>query len=214
MSTLQIDNIHAGYAKKPVLRDVAAELSAGIHLVRGPNGCGKTTLLSVVAGIHRPYAGSVRFDGLDIAKQPLAYRANLGYVPDKPQFYDFLGGREFLALVARARGLRGIPGTALQWLELSNATAFLDTRLCQMSLGTVKKFFLAAAWMSEPHLLVLDEPFNALDADSCASLREKILEAAEGGAVCLLSDHSYAIEGKVMQIGHALPERESEVSIA
>jgi len=175
MSTLHIDHLSAGYGKKTVLHNLSCELGTGIHLVRGPNGCGKTTLLSVMAGIHRADSGSVVFDGFDVLTDPLAYRARMGYVPDKPEFYDFLSGREFLALIARVRGLRDVPSVAYAVLERWQATRFLDTPLRQASLGTVKKFFLAAAWMSAPQLLVLDEPFNGLDAESCVALREMLI---------------------------------------
>jgi ABC-2 type transport system ATP-binding protein len=137
-----------------------------------------------------PDGGSVWVDGHSLAGDPAAAKARLAYVPDECPVYPFITGRELLAFVAYAKGCAIAP----QVLELAQRFGLgphLDKRCGGMSLGTQKKLMLAAAWIGEPAVLLLDEPSNGLDAGSRALLVD-LLREKSGAAVVLMSTHDSA----------------------
>jgi ABC-2 type transport system ATP-binding protein len=145
----------------------------------GPNGAGKTTMLRMITGLARPTSGSVEVLGRDVATAGNAVRAELGFLPDVPGFYDWMTAEEFLRF---AGGLFGLAGEVLDQrvamlLDLAGLTG-VTTRVGGYSRGMKQRLGLAQALVNAPRLLLLDEPTSALDPmgrkdllDMVASLR-------------------------------------------
>jgi ABC-2 type transport system ATP-binding protein len=187
---LRFEGICKSYGGRTVLDAIGHRFAPGAHALAGPNGIGKSTLLRVLAGVVEPDGGAVWVDGLALRDTPETAKARLSYVPDECPVYPFITGRELLAFVAYAKRCPLTPQV------LGIAAGFglarhLDTRCGGMSLGTQKKLMLAAAWIGEPAVLLLDEPSNGLDVDSRALLVD-LLRRKSRDAVVLMSTHDRA----------------------
>jgi ABC-2 type transport system ATP-binding protein len=157
----------------------------------GPNGAGKTTTLKLLLGLLRPSTGHAQIMGLDSLRDALRVKTQVGFMPDEPQFYDHLSGRETLDFLISVRGLDPAESWSrleaiLHWLDLgSHLDAFTNT----YSLGTKKKLALLCAVLHRPRVLLLDEPTNGLDPPTAQRVRELLREEASRGAAVLLSTH-------------------------
>ncbi|MFI9001683.1 ATP-binding cassette domain-containing protein [Streptomyces sp. NPDC053541] len=175
--------VHRGESR--VLRGLTAHVPAGTTVrVAGPNGSGKSTLLRVLAGLTAPDAGSVTISGKPPADP--AVRAVRGFVQEPPPLYEHLTAEEQLGLVAGVWGLRAA--------ELRERAAGLglgdrfDVLVGDLSLGQRKKLGYVCATAHEPRLVLLDEPFNGLDAAAERAVREDLARwRAEGRTLVLVS---------------------------
>jgi ABC-2 type transport system ATP-binding protein len=157
----------------------------------GPNGAGKTTSLSMAVGLLHPDAGSARVFGVDVWADPMAAKALLGVLPDAMALPERLTGRELLTYLGLLRGLDRATVAAraqelLERLELSEAE---QTVVVDYSAGMRKKLTLATALLHTPRLLVLDEPFEAIDPVSAATIRAILRRFVDGGGSVVLSSH-------------------------
>ncbi len=157
----------------------------------GPNGSGKTTTVNMVVGLIQPTHGKVRFDGQDIWQDIVAFRRRVGYVPEEPNLYSYLTGREYLELVG---SLRGLPGAALErkitaLLGLFSLEPDSHTPLSSYSKGMRQKVLISAALLHNPDLLIFDEPMSGLDAASAVIFRHLIKTLASAGKMILYSSH-------------------------
>jgi ABC-2 type transport system ATP-binding protein len=157
----------------------------------GPNGAGKTTTLKVLLGLLRPSAGRASILGYDCTRDSQRVKERCGFMPDEPQFYDFLTGRETLDFVISARGLPAEPA----WRALDEIVQTLDFQpqlsalTASYSLGMKKKLSLLCALVHRPRVLLLDEPTNGLDPPTALHVRELLRREARAGAAVLLSTH-------------------------
>jgi ABC-2 type transport system ATP-binding protein len=198
---------HGGNGVEPALRIRAlskrfgqTQAVAGIDLdvprgsfygLVGPNGAGKTTTLSMATGLLRPDQGSVHVLGLDMWADPVAAKARVGILPDGLRLFDRLTG---LQLVTYAGLLRGMDraevvsraGELITALGLDDAA---DKLVVDYSAGMTKKVTLACALVHGPRLLVLDEPFEAVDPVSAKTIRGILARYVEGGGTVVLSSH-------------------------
>ncbi|WP_036829637.1 ABC transporter ATP-binding protein [Phycicoccus jejuensis] len=164
----------------------------------GPNGAGKTTTLSMATGLLRPTAGTARVLGHDVWADPLAAKAVMGVAPDGLRLFEQLGGRELLHYVA---DLRRMPQDvsrprAEELLTVLDLAVDADTVVADYSAGMVKKISLAAALIHAPRLLVLDEPFEAVDPVSGQAIRTILRRyVATGGTVVMSSHVMELVEG-------------------
>jgi ABC-2 type transport system ATP-binding protein len=164
-----------------ILRDVTVRLEPGsVAVVLGRNGAGKSTLLSAVAGVLPIGQGTI----LDRPRV-------IGWVPERFPAAQPFTARDYLLRVGRVRGLsRSSAAAALaRWAELLHLTPFLDTRLSQLSKGSAQKVGLTQALLVPPGLLVLDEPWEGLDAQTTALVPQIIDEVTAAGGAALVSDH-------------------------
>ena len=158
----------------------------------GPNGAGKTTTIKLLLGLLRPTAGRATVLGADATG--LAHRAQLGYLPESPYFYDYLTGREFLDFCGR---LCGVPGTPrreriARLLALVDLERAADLRLGKYSKGMLQRIGLAQALVNDPRLLILDEPQSGLDPAGRKQVRDLILRLKGEGRTVLFSSHILA----------------------
>jgi ABC-2 type transport system ATP-binding protein len=161
----------------------------------GPNGAGKTTSLSMAVGLLRPGGGTVRIFGRDVWADPVAAKALIGVLPDGLALPDRLTGREILRYLGLLRGLpRDVveqrAGELLTVLELDGADA---TPVADYSTGMRKKITLATALLHSPRLLLLDEPFEAVDPVSAATIRTILQRFVAAGGSVIFSSHVMAL---------------------
>jgi ABC-type multidrug transport system ATPase subunit len=185
--TLRIDDISKAFAGRKVLDRMNHVFAPGIHALHGPNGIGKSTLLTILAGVQAPDAGTVTIDGHDLLTNPERAKERLAFVPDDCPIYPFMLGRDLLDLVARAKRTR-VDERVDALVEGFGLEPHLRTRFGQMSLGTQKKILLAAAWIGNPSVVLMDEPSNALDRVTRGMLVDELLALRET-AVVVMSTH-------------------------
>jgi ABC-2 type transport system ATP-binding protein len=180
------------FAGKWAVRDLDLAVQAGeLYGFLGQNGAGKTTTLRMLAGLLRPSRGELSILGLDHVRHERALKQRLGFVPDTPPLYDYLTGRQYVALVAslwhtgrRVRDERCERLFAL--LELTEAA----DELCKgYSHGMRKKLHLAAVLTTAPQVLLLDEPTTGLDPLSTRRLKDLLREQCRAGTTVMLSTH-------------------------
>ena len=158
----------------------------------GPNGAGKTTTLRMIAGILKPTAGSVRIAGIDVATDPIAAKAQLGFIPDRPFIYEKLTGSEFLRFVAGLFGQSGaeIEHRARELMALFDLEAWRDELVESYSHGMRQKLIIASAFVHRPAVIVVDEPHVGLDPKSIKILRDVFKEYVRRGHTIMMSTHT------------------------
>jgi ABC-2 type transport system ATP-binding protein len=161
----------------------------------GPNGAGKTTSLRMIAGILQPTAGSVRIGGIDMAKDPSAAKARLGFIPDRPFIYEKLTGAEFLRFVAGLYDQRGaeVEHRARELMALFDLEAWRDELVESYSHGMRQKLIIASAFVHRPDVIVVDEPHVGLDPKSIRILRELLREYVNRGHTIMMSTHTLEV---------------------
>jgi ABC-2 type transport system ATP-binding protein len=158
----------------------------------GPNGAGKTTTLSMVTGLLRPDSGTVTVHGADVWSDPVAAKRNMGVLPDRLRLFDRLTGSQLLFY---AGTLRGLDAATVRRRSADLAAAFglegaLGRLVADYSAGMTKKVALACAMIHSPRLLVLDEPFEAVDPVSAATITGILQDYVKAGGTVVLSSHS------------------------
>jgi len=175
------------YSALTAVRDISFAISPGEVLgVLGPNGAGKSTIVKMITGLLEPSRGAVWFRGARIDQEATRYKRSLGYVPEQPELYGFLTGWEYLEMVACLRALdaRTFREKAAAMLEGFSLYPSRDLLISSYSKGMRQRIVLIAAFLHDPGLLVLDEPFSGLDVTSSLVLRRVIqLLAARGKAI-------------------------------
>jgi len=157
----------------------------------GPNGCGKTTLMLMLAGLLRPHAGTISVAGQDPTNDAAAVRDAIGWMPDQLGSWDNLTCLQTLTLMGRAYRLTSAHarerGIAL--LGMVHLSEFADRPTRVLSRGQKQRLSLARALMNDPQVLLLDEPANGLDPRSRVELRQLVRELAAEGRTVLVSSH-------------------------
>jgi ABC-2 type transport system ATP-binding protein len=157
----------------------------------GPNGAGKTTTLSMAVGLLRPDAGRAVLLGHDVWSDPQRAKAALGVMPDGVRLFDRLDGAELLAYNGLLRGMAPdvVDARATELLQVLDLTSAGRTLVIDYSAGMKKKIALACALLHGPRLLVLDEPFEAVDPVSGATIRDILQRYVAGGGTVIFSSH-------------------------
>jgi ABC-2 type transport system ATP-binding protein len=157
----------------------------------GPNGAGKTTTLSMATGLLRPDGGSASVLGLDVWADPGAAKAVMGVAPDGMRLFEQLSGRELLHYVGALRRMprEVVESRAAELLGVLDLADDANTVVADYSAGMVKKVSLAAALIHAPRLLVLDEPFEAVDPVSGQTIRTILRRYVAGGGTVVMSSH-------------------------
>jgi heme ABC exporter ATP-binding subunit CcmA len=188
MSAVAADGVWKFYGDFPALRDVRLEAAAGSCLALiGRNGAGKTTLLRVIGGFSRPGRGAVRILGRD--PRDAAARRQTGWIGHGISVYDELSALENLMLFARLYDLPHPRASALEWLERTGLLRVRDGLVREFSRGMRQRLAVARAFLHDPQVLLLDEPFTALDDRAIAVLQRLLTEALAAGKTVVLSTH-------------------------
>ncbi|PRZ07781.1 ABC-2 type transport system ATP-binding protein [Isoptericola sp. CG 20/1183] len=157
----------------------------------GPNGAGKTTTLSMATGLLRPDFGTAHVLGTDLWAHPDEAKARLGILPDGVRLFDRLTGAQLLTYAGLLRGLdrSTVAERTEELLVAMDLTADRDTFVVDYSAGMTKKVALASAMIHAPRVLVLDEPFEAVDPVSAANIRDILHSYVDGGGTVVVSSH-------------------------
>ena len=158
----------------------------------GPNGAGKTTTLRMIAGILQPTSGTVEIGGVDVTKDPIAAKAKLGFIPDRPFIYEKLTGGEFLRFVAGLYGQEGpeVEHRARELLALFDLEEWRDELVESYSHGMRQKLIVSSAFVHRPQVIVVDEPHVGLDPKSIKILRDVFKEYVRRGHTIMMSTHT------------------------
>ena len=188
------------FAAVAAVKDVSFDIRPGQILgYLGPNGSGKTTTVNMLLGLLEPSQGSVLFHGRDIQHDLVGYRRLVGYVPEEPNLYPYLSGREYLELVGRLRGLSApllaqkIPAL----LELFGLAHDMDMAIGSYSKGMKQKVLISAALLHDPELLIFDEPLSGLDVTTALVFRSLVRTLADRGKTILYSSHALEVVEKL-----------------
>ncbi|MDO4240554.1 ABC transporter ATP-binding protein [Micrococcus sp.] len=180
------------YGEKVALAGLDLEVPAGsFYGVVGPNGAGKTTALSMATGMLRPDAGRVWLHGVDVWERPLEAKSRVGVLADGVRTFDRLTGAQLITYAGLLHGLdRAVvderTADLLRVMDLEDAGRRL---VVDYSAGMTKKVTLAAALVHAPDVLVLDEPFEAVDPVSAANIRDILHDYVGRGGTVIVSSH-------------------------
>lgn len=188
---IEVRQLSHRYGPVHAVRDLSFRVERGQVLgLLGPNGAGKTTTMRAVVGLLTPTAGQVFIGGRDLADEPAAARAQLGYLPEHVPLYPELTVEEFIAFAGRARGLSGalLREAVDRAIERCGLTEMRRRLIGYCSRGYRQRTGLAQALVADPPALVLDEPTVGLDPRQVAGIRDMIEDVARDKAV-ILSTH-------------------------
>lgn len=197
--SLTIQHVTGGYGHLPVLKDINFEVHNGemIGLI-GLNGAGKSTTIKNIIGLLTPQKGTITVDDLTLQQDPENYRKKIGYIPETPSLYEELTLREHIEVTAMAYGIP--KDEAMKRAESLLKTFRLENRLdwfpVNFSKGMKQKVMVLCAFLIQPSLYIIDEPFLGLDPLAINALLELMVTMKEQGAAILMSTHILATAEK------------------
>jgi ABC-2 type transport system ATP-binding protein len=191
-----VDNLVKEYGKFRAVDGVSLEVPGGqIHGFLGPNGAGKTTTIRMIAGLLKPTAGRIVVNGHDLAKEPEATKASLGFIPDRPFIYEKLTAAEFLRFRA---GLYGIDGNGVgarisEMLALFELERWENELVESFSHGMKQRLVMSAAFLHRPKAVLVDEPMVGLDPRGARLIKNVFRRMSEHGVAILMSTHTLEV---------------------
>ena len=188
MIAVGVESVWKFYGDYPALRNVSLSAAPGACLALiGRNGAGKTTLLRTIAGFSRPGKGKIAIFGN--SPRDTATRRLMGFIGHGISVYDELSALENLMLFGKLYGLADPKKTALEWLERTGLGRVKDGLVREFSRGMRQRLAVARAFLHSPKVLLLDEPFTALDDRAIAVLQRLLHEALAEGKTIVMSTH-------------------------
>ncbi|PPA72403.1 ABC transporter ATP-binding protein [Jeotgalibacillus proteolyticus] len=195
MALLEIQSLAGGYTRKPVLNNISFSMDTKriIGLI-GLNGAGKSTTIKHIIGLMEPHSGTISINGLEIKEQPDEYRKQFSYIPEAPILYDELTLEEHLKLTSMAYGIsEETYGERVPLLlEKFRMKGKLKWFPAHFSKGMKQKVMIMCAFLINPSLYIIDEPFVGLDPLAIQSLLDLMEEMKKSGASILMSTHILA----------------------
>lgn len=193
--SLSIKNVTGGYSRIPVLKNISFDINDGelVGLI-GLNGAGKSTTIKHIMGLLEAFTGEIRLDGQTLEEAPSEYRKKIGFIPETPMLYEELTLREHIEITAMAYGVEVKVAfeRADKLLKLFRLTDRLDWFPSDFSKGMKQKVMIVCAFITDPSLFIIDEPFVGLDPLAIRDLIQLIEEKKSEGASILMSTHVLA----------------------
>ena len=189
---LECVSLSKAFGRTWAVRELSLTVPRGtLFGIVGPNGAGKTTTLSMATGLLRPTAGAARVLGVDVWSDPPRAKALMGVAPDGTRLFEHLTGGELLGYVGALRRLdpTTVAERAEELLVVLDLAGDRDVVVADYSAGMTKKISLACALIHAPALLVLDEPFEAVDPVSGQVIRSILRRIVAGGGTVVMSSH-------------------------
>lgn len=186
--TVEAIGVSKWFGQKVALSDVTVSFEPGVTGLLGPNGAGKTTLLRVLTGLQVPSQGRVRLLGVDPRADRSVY-ARVGMVPEDEHLYPDLTARRFVELKASLAGVPDVAGAVERAIEVVGLAEAADRELGGFSKGMRQRAKVASALVSDPEVLVLDEPLNGADPVQRAQLIDLFVRLGEEGRTVIVSSH-------------------------
>ena len=197
---LKIEHLTKVYGGKKAVDDLSLHIQPGeIYGFIGHNGAGKTTTLKSVVGILQFDEGEITIDGISIREQPLACKKKFAYIPDNPDLYDFMTGIKYLNFIADVFGVdeNTRQERIRKYAELFELTNDLGQPIAAYSHGMKQKLAIIAAWMHDPKLIIMDEPFVGLDPKASHLLKGMMREVCDNGGAIFFSTHVLEVAEKL-----------------
>ena len=197
---LNIEHLSKRFGAKTAVDDLSLHIWPGeIYGFIGHNGAGKTTTLKCAVGILPYDAGAIRVNGVDLKAEPLRCKRELAYIPDNPDLYDFMSGIKYLNFIG---DIFGIPAEVRQerirkYAGIFELTEDLAQPISAYSHGMKQKLALISAWLHDPKLILMDEPFVGLDPKASHLLKEMMREHCDAGGAIFFSTHVLEVAEKL-----------------
>lgn len=197
---LYIEHLTKTFGEKKAVDDLSLHIAPGeIYGFIGHNGAGKTTTLKSVVGIQQFDAGTITIGGHSIQEDPIACKKMLAYIPDNPDLYEFMTGIQYLNFIA---DIFGVEESARQerirkYADLFELTTDLAQPVAAYSHGMKQKLAIISAWLHEPKLILMDEPFVGLDPKASHILKGMMREVCDAGGAIFFSTHVLEVAEKL-----------------
>lgn len=197
---VKIEHLTKAYGNKLAVDDLSLEIKPGeIYGFIGHNGAGKTTTLKSVVGILKFDSGDIHIDGMSVKDAPLACKRKIAYIPDNPDLYEFMSGIKYLNFVADVYKVDGLKRNELihKYADLFEITNDLGQPISAYSHGMKQKLAIISAWIHEPDIIIMDEPFVGLDPKASHLLKEMMREICDKGGAIFFSTHVLEVAEKL-----------------
>ena len=197
---LRIEHLTKTYGEKKAVDDLSLHIAPGeIYGFIGHNGAGKTTTLKSIAGILQFDAGDIRIGGTSIREDPLACKRLMAYIPDNPDLYEFMTGIKYLNFIADIFGVSADDRQARirDYAARFELTDDLAQTIAAYSHGMKQKLAIISAWLHQPRLILMDEPFVGLDPKAAHLLKGMMRELCDAGGAIFFSTHVLEVAEKL-----------------
>ena len=197
---LKIEHLIKIYGDKKAVDDLSLHIKPGeIYGFIGHNGAGKTTTLKSIVGILQFDSGEIYIDGRSIKESPIECKKNFAYIPDNPDLYDFMTGIKYLNFIA---DIFGVEESVRQerirkYAEMFEITDDLAQPIASFSHGMKQKLAIIAAWIHNPKLIIMDEPFVGLDPKAAHLLKGMMRDVCDNGGAIFFSTHVLEVAEKL-----------------
>ena len=197
---LKIEHLTKAYGEKKAVDDLNLHIAPGeIYGFIGHNGAGKTKTLTSVAGILQFDVGEITISGISIKENPLECKRRFAYIPDNPDLYDYMTGIKYLNFIADIFGVGANERQARirKYADDLELTADLAQPIAAYSHGMKQKLAIIAAWLHEPKLILMDEPFVGLDPKASHLLKKMMRQVCNEGGAIFFSTHVLEVAEKL-----------------
>ena len=197
---LDIQHLTKTYGEKKAVDDLTLHIAPGeIYGFIGHNGAGKTTTLKAAVGILQFDSGEITVGGRSIKTDPLGCKRQLAYIPDNPDLYDYMTGIKYLSFIADVFGVNAATRQARirEYAELFELTGDLAQPIAAYSHGMKQKLSIIAAWLHDPKLIIMDEPFVGLDPKASHQLKTMMRQVCDDGGAIFFSTHVLEVAEKL-----------------
>lgn len=197
---LKIEHLTKKFGEQTAVDDLHLHIAPGeIYGFIGHNGAGKTTTLKSVVGILRFEEGEILIDGRSIKSDPIGCKRQIAYIPDNPDLYDYMTGIRFLNFIADIFGIQSSvrQERISKYADAFNLTENLSQPIASYSHGMKQKLAIISAWIHNPKLIIMDEPFVGLDPKASHLLKEMMREVCDNGGAIFFSTHVLEVAEKL-----------------
>ena len=197
---LKIEHLTKTYGEKKAVDDLSLQIRRGeIYGFIGHNGSGKTTTLKAVTGILQFDEGEILIDGKSVRTSPVECKREIAYIPDNPDLYDYMTGIKYLNFIADIFAVSAADrqDRIRKYADLFELTADLAQPIAAYSHGMKQKLAIIAAWLHQPKLIIMDEPFVGLDPKASHLLKGMMREVCDEGGAIFFSTHVLEVAEKL-----------------